>query len=247
MTNRTVFDYINTLAPFDTAEDWDNAGWLVGNPDSPVEKLLVTLDVTPAAIQAAKKVGATLIVSHHPVIFSPLKSLSADSLPYALAAANIAVISAHTNLDKAIGGVNDTLAAKLELTDVKITDDGLCRIGRLSPPTTAADFAAFVGKALGTAVRTNGGDTVGTVAVCGGSGGDFILALADKVDAFVTGEVRHHEWLTANARELTVIEAGHYATEVPVVKTLAARLAEAFPTVTVTAFTDSEPYTTILR
>ncbi len=245
MTINAMYNYINTLAPFDTAEDWDNTGLLVGNPDGEVRGILVTLDVTPAAIAAAREAGANLILSHHPVIFSPLKTLAADSIPYRLAATNIAVISAHTNLDKAAGGVNDTLAAELGLTDVQATPDGLCRIGRLATPTDAAAFAAFVGETLGTSVRTNGGDTIRTVAVCGGSGGDFIPALTAMADAFVTGEVRHHEWLTANAVGLTVIEAGHYATEVPVIYPLAKQLAATFPAIPVTAFADTKPYQTI--
>ncbi len=245
MTVQDILTYLDALAPFATAEAWDNIGLLVGSPATEVRGVVVALDVTPAAIEAAKAVGANLIVSHHPVIFSPLKALAADSLPHALAAAGIAVISTHTNLDKAAGGVNDTLATLLGLKNVRPSEDGMCRIGHVITPTEAAAFAAHVAATLDATVRTNGGSNrIVTVAVCGGSGGDFIPALADKVDAFVTGEVRHHEWLDANARGLTVIEAGHYATEIPVVSTLYHQLTEAFPTLMVTVYDDHSPYTT---
>ncbi len=243
MTNREVQDYLDGVMPFASAEDWDNVGLLVGSPDTAVCGILVTLDVTPAAIAAAERVGANLIVSHHPVIFSPLKRLAAEDIVYRLAAAGIAVISVHTNLDK--DSVNDVLAARLGLCDVTPTADGICRVGHLPQPLPAADFAAQVGAALATAVRTNGGGEVATVALCGGSGGDFLPGLVGTADAFVTGEVKHHEWLEANAHGLTVVEAGHYATEVPVVEPLAQRLAAAFPAVTVTAFADAAPYTTV--
>lgn len=243
MTNNTIRDFLDSKAPFATAEEWDNVGLLIGNPTDEVNRIVVALDVTTGALETAKAVGANLIVSHHPIIFSPLRHI--DALPLALATAGVSVIAAHTNLDKAIGGVNDTLTALLNLTDVHPTEDGMCRIGKLPEPTDAATFAKRVGTILDTAIRSNGGQSIQTVAVCGGSGGDFLASLAGKADAFVTGEVRHHEWLDANARGITVIEAGHYATEVPVVDTLCRWLQDAFPTLEVTAYYDESPYTTI--
>lgn len=242
MTIQDVYNYLDSRAPFATCEEWDNVGLLVGDPRQTVSGILVTLDVTDGAIDAAVAAGANLIVSHHPVIFSALKTLGGDSIPYRLAAAGIAVISAHTNLDRADGGVNDTLAALLGLEDIHPSADGLCRIGTLSQETTPAAFAKTVADVLSTAVRLNGGCTIRTVAVCGGSGGDFIDALTPYADAFVTGEVRHHEWLAA--RGIAVIEAGHYATEVPVVDTLCRWLTEAYG-IAVTPYYDGEPYTTI--
>ncbi len=245
MTNHAIEAYINAVAPFATAEEWDNVGLLVGSPTTPVSGVLVTLDVTPAAIEAAVAMGANLIVSHHPVIFDGLKSLPSDGMPYALAAAGISAIAAHTNLDKAKGGVNDTLAALLGLEEVRATEDGMCRIGRLPAPLSANELAERTGAVLGTSVRVSGGEDIALVAVCGGSGGDFIPALAGKADAFVTGEVKHHEWLDAARRGLTVVEAGHYATEAPVVEKLARRLQEGFPALPIAAFVGAAPYTTI--
>ena len=242
MTVQDVYNYLDSRAPFSTCEEWDNVGLLVGDPRQTVSGILVALDVTSGAIDAATATGANLIVSHHPVIFSALKALNSDSIPYRLAAAGIAVISAHTNLDRADGGVNDTLAALLGLENIQPSDDGLCRIGTLPQETTPVSFAKTVADTLGTAVRLHGDGTIRTVAVCGGSGGDFIDALTPCADAFVTGEVRHHEWLAAG--NIAVIEAGHYATEVPIVDTLCRWFTEAYG-ITVTPYYDGEPYTTI--
>ncbi len=243
MTIQDIYTFLHNRAPFDTAEGWDNPGMLVGDPHRAVTRVLVALDATAGAVDTAEAVGAELIVTHHPVIFAPLKRLTADSIPYRLAAAGIDLIAAHTNLDKAEGGVNDTLAARLGLTDVTVAADEYTRIGTLSEPMSARDFAAHVAAVLDTAVRYSGDKTVHTVAVCGGSGGDFMLRCADA-DAYVTGEVRHHEWLAA-ADRINVIEAGHYATEVPVVDTLTAWLTEAFPDLTVIPYRDGEPYSVI--
>lgn len=245
MTNQTILDLLDQKAPFSLAEEWDNVGLLIGSPDNEVTRVLVALDATVGAIEAAKAVGADLIVTHHPVIFSPLKALDSGGIPYALAAAGIDVISAHTNADKAVDGVNDILAARLGLTSLHTTEDGFCRIGTLSEPTDATAFAKTVATALDTAVRVNGGGLIRTVALCGGSGGDYITPLAGEIDAFVSGEVRHHQWLEANALGVTVIEAGHYATEVPIVDTLCRWLSEAFPALSVTAYYDTAPYETV--
>ncbi len=243
MTVQDVYECLDGVMPFASAEDWDNVGLLVGSPAMTVSGILVTLDVTSAAIAEAQRVGANLIVSHHPVIFSPLKAVAAEHAVYRLAASGMAVISVHTNLDK--DSVNDVLAARLGLCEVTAAADGICRVGRLSQPLAAREFAARVGELLGASVRVNGDMPVTTVALCGGSGGDCMPAFYGVADAFVTGEVKHHEWLDAAAHGLMVVEAGHYATEVPVVEPLAQRLQTVFSTVTVTAFADTAPYITV--
>lgn len=244
MTVKEIFDYLCTRAPLDTAEAWDNPGLLVGDPRKEVTRVLVALDATDGALATAEAVGADLLVTHHPVIFAPLKRLTADSIPYRLAAAGIGVVSAHTNLDMAAGGVNDTLAARLGLADVTVAADGYTRIGTLSAEMTAHDFAAHVAAVLDTPVRYSGDKTVQTVAVCGGSGGGFIGGCVGQADAYVTGEVKHHEWLAYDGA-INVIDAGHYATEVPVVDTIAAWLNEQYPDLTVTVYRDGDPYSVV--
>lgn len=245
MTIQDIMAFLDSRAPFNTAEEWDNPGLLVGNSSQPVTGVLVALDATPGALEAARAVGANLILTHHPVIFSPLRRLTADGMPYRLAVAGIGLISAHTNLDKAAGGVNDALAACLELENITVAADGMTRIGTLPTPQEAIAFAHHVAEVLETPVRVNGRETVETVAVCGGGGGEFAASLAGQVDAFVTGEVKHHQWLEATDNKLTLIEAGHYATEVPVVDSLCAWLQEAFPSLPVTPYRDGQPYTIV--
>ena len=244
MKVKEILDFLGEKAPFDTCEEWDNVGLLVGSGYQPATRVLVALDVTDGALEAAKAIGADLIVTHHPVIFRPISRLSADSMPYRLAAAGISVISAHTNLDKAVEGVNDTLAARLGLTDVEIAADGMTRIGSLPEEMTATAFASHVAAVLGTPVRAAGDKTVKTVALCGGAAGSSMFPLIGKVDCFITGEVKHHEWLMA-AGHINVIDGGHYSTEVPVVDTLCRWLTEGFPTLQVVPYHEGECFSVV--
>ena len=204
MTVEDIYHFLNEKAPFSTAEEWDNTGLLVGDPQREVARVLTVLDITPNAVETAQRLGAQLIVSHHPVIFSPLRRLESSSIPYALAQADIAAVCAHTNLDRAAGGVNDTLASLLGLRSVQPMADGLCRMGVLPEPLTPEAFARHTGLRLDTAVRLAAGSRpVSRVALCSGSGGEFLSLCAGEADAFVTGEIKHHEWLRAAGSGLT--------------------------------------------
>ena len=120
MTVREIYDAIDRIAPFQTAMDFDNVGILVGDENVDVTKTLLCLDVTPRVLREAKSIGAELIISHHPVIFNPLRTVQPQSIVYALVQSGIAVISAHTNLDMAYPyGVNDALCRKLGLQNVR--------------------------------------------------------------------------------------------------------------------------------
>ncbi len=244
----TVKDILNALerfAPFETAEEWDNSGLIVGDENQTVTRILTTLDVTPSVIKQAQQCGVELIVSHHPVIFNPISRLTVTDPVYQLANHNIAAIAVHTNGDKAVGGVNDRLASLLGLTDINIAEDGMTRIGRLPEPMTPQAFADHTAKTLHTAVRVRkGGDLVRTVAVCGGAAADLVLPLLSKADAAVTGEVKHHEWLQVPP-DKTLIDGGHYATEIAMASALAEYLAEQFPTIQITVADETAPYETV--
>ena len=112
---RDIFSFLDTLAPFSYAMDFDNSGLLAGDPKQPVRRILVALDCTEAVVGKARETGADLIVTHHPVIFDPLKTVTAGSIVHQLISAGISIICAHTNLDLARGGVNDHLARQLGL------------------------------------------------------------------------------------------------------------------------------------
>lgn len=245
MTVAEIVRQIDREAPFAEAEPWDNVGLLVGAPEQEVSRALVCLDITEEVIRTAIDRGATLILSHHPVIFDALSSLAADSLPYKLAQAGIAAIAAHTNLDKAEGGVNDRLLHALGLVSERCDASGLCRLARLPEATSPQAFAAFVGERLQTAVRLHAGDRpVHTVAVVGGAGGDYVKNLERLgADALVTGEVKHHEWLAAGS--YTLVDAGHAATERVVVRPWAERLRQELPQVEWIACETPLPYVTL--
>ena len=237
-TVQSICDAMNRIAPKYLAEEWDNPGLLVGDPKQSVNKILVCLDVSDEMIDQAIKLGAQMIVSHHPMIFRPIKSIRTD-LPLGSKIRNlirhdIACFAAHTNLDSAEGGVNDVLAEKLGLIDVKTFDEeiSLGRIGRLENEMSAEEFAIHVKKSLNADnVRLiNAGDfNIKKVGICGGAGSEFISkAKFLGADAFVTGDVKYHEAQSAIENKIHVIDAGHFATEFPIVHALAERLRTEF-------------------
>ena len=114
-----ILNYINEIAPFDTAMGFDNVGLLIGNAQQTSETVLLALDVTSEVTEEAVSAGAKIIISHHPIIFTPLKSIETNSIPYLSVKNDITVISAHTNLDKAKEGINEYLAKLLELKDIQ--------------------------------------------------------------------------------------------------------------------------------
>lgn len=247
MNIRDIMNVWEEKAPMGTAEEWDNPGLLVGSPDTPVTHILTTLDITPGAVEQARRMGAELIISHHPVIFSPLRRMGAESVPYLLASNGIAALCLHTNLDKAAGGVNDRLAEQLGLTVTGTAPDGLCRFAALPAPLAPDEFAAQAAAKLHTPVRMadGGRDSIAKVALCGGSGADCLLPLAGEVDAVLTGEIKHHEWLAFAAAGVAALDGGHYFTEAGIAEVLSRQTAAAFPTLAVMAFLDRPPYTTI--
>ena len=229
MTVQDLYNLIDRIAPFDTQIDSDNSGFLVGSADQEVHTVLCALDVTDAVIDEAAALEAQLIVTHHPLMFSPIHSLTeADyesRLIRRLVRENISLISAHTNLDQASGGVNDTLAERCGLTAV--TGEGFFRCGRLQAPATAAEYAEDLHNRLHTAVRLMGpaDARISKVGLCSGGGSDFWKeAAAAGCDAFISGEIRHHHALAMADAGLIAFECGHFATEEPAVHVLAAAL-----------------------
>jgi dinuclear metal center YbgI/SA1388 family protein len=236
ITVQHISEIMNRIAPRQLAEEWDNPGLLVGSFDSEVEKIFVCLDVTDETVKAAVEFGADLIISHHPLIFRAVKNFRTD-LPLGkklqtLIKNDISVFAAHTNLDSVQGGVNDVLAQKLGLVDVKTFDEGifsLGRIGKLPEKMTAENFALHVKKSLNAeSVRlVDAGDfLIEKVGICGGAGSDIISkAKFHGAQAFVTGDVKYHEAQNAAESKIHVVDAGHFATEFPIVHVLAEILA----------------------
>ena len=343
-----VIGLLNRLCPPDLAEDWDNVGLQVGDPKTKIDTILVCLDAEDIALQEAQRHNAQLIISHHPLIFKPLKHLSpTDSTGQILFTAiknDIAVVSAHTNLDRAADGLNDWLAERLGLGDTtslekplsgqfyklivyvpvgheievrdavfaagaghvgaydqcsfsqrgtgtfrggvgtqpfigtpgelesteeirvetivpaaavskvvrrmlnahpyeevaydliplanERTDVGLGRIGSLDETISLKQFAELVKESLNLPGLKLVGDLaqkISRVAVCGGTGMSLLsAALRQGADCLVTGDIKYHEAQRARAEGISLIDAGHFATEQIMVAELSQRLRKVF-------------------
>ncbi|MFG6373503.1 MAG: Nif3-like dinuclear metal center hexameric protein [Oscillospiraceae bacterium] len=245
MNVQDIYGYIDHIAPFSTQLDYDNAGLLMGSGVAEVERVLVTLDVTFEVAKEAARKKCQLIVSHHPLIFHGLKSVTpgdpTGAVVLELARRNIALISAHTNWDQAAGGVSDVLLERLGIASAGFlepagetsegTPYGMGAVGELEAPMPPKEFARAVRTALhARGARVVLGDRpVKKVAVCGGAGGDLLArAAAWGADAYVTADVKYHEFLEAHQRGITLIDGGHFATEDPAMDVLCQRLQNAF-------------------
>ena len=226
MLTGDVLNWMNALAPFESAESYDNVGLLVGDAGAEVGGVMFALDVTETLISEAEASGANLIVVHHPLIFHPIRRIDYTApqgrLLCELLARRMNVIAAHTNWDKAPGGVSDSLAKALELRNVERGDDYL-RVGELPAPMTAAKLGQAIQTALRTVPRRYGdtAQTIRRVAVAGGAYGEGAeLAWRMGAQAYLTGELHHHEAMDACARGLLLYDGGHYATEIPGIRAL---------------------------
>ena len=220
------------IAPRELALDFDNVGLLV-EPDHPeIKKVLLALDCTAVTAREAVDLGADLLVTHHPQFFHGVKSIGFSS-PVTGAAAlllrhGIGHFAAHTNLDAAQGGVNDTLAGLLGLTDIRpIPPENIGRVGVLPSPMKLSALVETCNDLLHShGAYTGDPDTlVSRVAVLGGAGGgDIEYAQAAGAEAYLTGEAKHSQILEAKERGLPLILCGHYETERVVLKSLLDRL-----------------------
>ncbi len=229
---KEVLEYLNELYPFDTKEEWDNCGLLVGGEDNMVEKIMLTLDVTKEVVEQAEEAGADLIVSHHPVIFRPFKSLKSGTAVFNLACADIGVISVHTPLDGAKGGVSEQLAKKIGLKKIVHSDfSPMIVTGETS--TDVKKFAKKLKTALGGSVQYSAFDReIKTVAVCSGAGGSLLAELpAGYVDAYVTGEAAHHNFIDCEEQGTALFVCGHFETENIILDELERVLSEKFPNI----------------
>jgi len=245
-----IVSYLYTLAPDYMQEDWDNTGLVVGHGEREVRKLLVALDATLPVLQEAAETGCQLVVTHHPVIFSPLRKINdglvTGSRVLFAAENHLACVNMHTNLDCAAGGVGELLAQKLGIQSPSvIAPRGSRKTGApygyvlagAVPQMTLQDFVRTVSERLGCAgVRfAAGGKPVRSVAVAGGACGDELYAAAAAgCDTFVTADVKYHQFSEARELGINLIDAGHFETEVAVCAMLAKRLREKFPEISVT-------------
>lgn len=227
ITAGRVARWIEEFAPPELREDWDNAGFQIGRREQDVHGVLVALDVTRDVVAEAKSLGCDMIVAHHPILFRGARALPEDEPDGALIAALIrggfALYTAHTALDRAQGGVNDEMAHRIGLKDVQSRGDGFVRIGAWGEGTLGG-LAKAVREALGVPGAVLYGAEVSkvrTVALCSGSGMSYLMEHGQGADAFVTGDVTHHDALDALAKGVGVVDAGHRGGELLCVQLLA--------------------------
>lgn len=228
MTVATLFQKLEERIPRALSCEWDNDGLMCcPDPETNVNKVLFTLDVTDQAVDYAVAGGFDLIISHHPMIFRPLKGIT--DLKYVKLIRNgISVMSFHTRLDATEGGVNDVLASLLGLRDTeRFIHEGIGVVGTLSAPMASADFAAFVKETLHCprleVILTD--RPCQRIAVVGGDGKDFIgNAAAAGADTYLTGSMSYNSMTDGEALGMNLLAAGHYETEQPVLTALAAEV-----------------------
>ena len=241
MLLREILEGLEAVAPARYAFSFDRVGLQVGDPEAEVTRAVVSLDRSRAAVAHARAAGAQMLLSHHPLLFSPLKEvLATDHVGQTvldLARAGIAFVAAHTNWDSAKGGVNDELAKRLGVDDPADFGESsngeqpAGRVGTVSQ-TNLADFVASVERALGTKAWAWGAADrpVRRVAVVGGAAdGEWLAAQRAGADVLVTGEVKQHVAVEAAESGFALVAAGHYATEQPGVEALRDRMAAACP------------------
>jgi len=221
MKLQKIIDVIEKIAPPELACEWDNIGLMIGHADRDVEKAVISLDFDENALNCAIESKAELIITHHPAIFKSLNSIT-DELIINAIKNDIAVYSAHTNFDSAVGGVNYALADKIEMYNC--LQCGMMRVGYINEDTFENVIKNIKNKLDVSALRVVGdmSKTIRKVAVLGGSGGDFVSeAFEQGCDLLITGECKYNQAQEAKRLGICVIAAGHFETEYPAMGRLA--------------------------
>ena len=263
-----ILTVLDDVAPLRYAESWDNVGLLVGNPAADVTNVLVTVDYTAEVAAEAIARGASLVVAYHPPLFAAVKRVPHGALWADAVRRGIALYSPHTALDVALDGTNDFLASACRVSASKRAPlrpfapsaggkpdkpepqgIGLGRIGPVSP-TLRSELVAHVKKELGLAYVLVAGPVdvpVTRVAVAAGAGGELLEdAVHAGAEVFVTGEVRHHDALSAARRGVTVVATLHSNSERAAVRAYAARLGARLGDVTVaSSVADADPFVVV--
>ncbi len=243
-TVQDLQDYLERFAPAELAEPWDNIGLLVGNRTRQVNRLMTCLTITPESVEEAIQQQANMIVTHHPVMFHPVKKITTDStegtMLLDLIRHDIAVYSPHTAFDSTAHGINDLIASAIDLSDLmplqplnaEQSHRGAGRFGKLSSPIGAGALIARIKTFFG--IRSIGivgsfDRNIESVAIACGSGGSFLPdAIQLGADAFITGEATFHTCLQAKADDLMLLLLGHFASERFALQALAEQLKREF-------------------
>ena len=238
-----IYSFLDEKYPLSLQESWDNSGYIVESDSEKCSKILLTLDITNDSVDEAVNKKADLAISHHPVIFNPLKKIQVDTPVYKLVRSGIGAICMHTNLDIAEGGTNTVIvgeiAEKLGISAniEPLEDCGLGCIIELEKVVDCDELAEIL-KDIFNIERVKmsmyGEYILSKIAICSGSGGSlWKLAKAKGCDALITGDVKHDVWIDANNSKFTIIDCGHFHTENLVLWELRRVLEEKFPMVDV--------------
>lgn len=228
MKIKQITDVIERFAPLALQESYDNAGLIVGRPEDEVSRALLAVDVTDAVLDEAEQEGCGLVITHHPIVFHPLKRFnSADYVQRCVERAirsGIALYACHTNLDSAPHGMSWRLASLLDICCLRVLapspsgapDAGFGVVGELPGAVSAEAFLRRVMERTGAAVVRHSALTerpVRRVAVCTGAGGSLIgEACRAGADLYVTSDLRYNDFMTPDGA-LTVADIGHFESE----------------------------------
>ena len=221
MLLREIINSIESVAPRSAQESWDNSGMQVGDTGRDITSVLLTTDITEDVVSEAIEYGCQLVISHHPLLFHGLKQVCGQT-PQARVVEmaikhDIAIYSAHTNLDSVVGGINTRLVERLGIRNYRLlTESGLGAIGTLPEPVNYLDFIEQIRKTLDCSyVRYTrpAKELIRTVAVCGGSGAEFIeTAIEQGADVYLTADCKYHEFQDADQR-IGLIDIDHWYSE----------------------------------
>lgn len=224
MNVEDIIKKIEDFAPQNLSLEWDNTGFLCGDINRDVHRVLLALDVNLKTISEAIQNKCDMIISHHPMFFKGIKKidfLSPEGKAVELLIKNdILVFSAHTNMDAAENGINQRLAELFELLDIKVLEPvgektGIGRFGTLKKEMSIEAFSELVKEKLDTPfVKVSGGKNIKKLAICSGSGAEYFhLAKENGCDALLTSDVKYHNALDAEENGICLIDAGHFPTE----------------------------------
>jgi len=245
MTVKDILNCITEVAPLQWQESYDNAGLQVGDLNAEARKALICLDITEEVVDEAVAKNCNVIVSHHPLIFRGLKHLTPETyIERAVMKAikhDIAMISMHTNLDNSYLGVSRVLAERLGLTNLHLLQPSeaqpeLCgagMVGEFDTPMEEIDFLELVAKTIGSPCLRHSaltGCEIQKVALCGGSGSPFMQdALRQKVDAYLTADIKYHDFFVPEGNIL-LVDGGHFETEQFTKELICELIRKKFPT-----------------
>lgn len=226
MTIANILEYLQSIAPLDLAQEWDNVGLLIGEPQRQVDGILISLDASANAVEYAIQHGYNLILSHHPLIFHPLKSIT-NPVILKMIEKRMALISMHTNFDAVLGGVNHALAEALDLEVVSRLGDGdahdIGLVCECDTPQSLSRIALNVKARLEVpAVKLwtagqSAQKSIKRIAICGGAGASVLQHAEVQAELLITGDISYHSFLDST---IPILDAGHFYTEYPALQNL---------------------------